>query len=241
MCEESTPRGPVQQAPVIADDDFYQDGLWRRIYDLSHARCEPAHCLAPGLFRAIKRGERKNAKLDVVYEYGNDRRIEFKGPEPLGADDLRVLQGLTAMAGPYGKPLVALPSNEQDVTLRRSLEAKWDAVSDPAIMVKTTYAQLVKELGLERGGKQYLDIRNCIERLWSVSIISQVGQERKGFRLLSHYHSNTDAGTLVFALNPMIARAIGMPYRTDRITLSGLPPTPTHAFNCPDSVFGYTC
>ena len=67
-------------------------------HDLSHARHDPAHCLAPGLFRALKRGERKHSKLDVIYDYGDGKRIEFSGPEPLGADDLRILQGLVAMA-----------------------------------------------------------------------------------------------------------------------------------------------
>ena len=55
-------------------------------HDLTHARHDPAHCLAPGLFRSLKRGERKRGKLDVVYDYGDGKRIEFSGPEPLGAD-----------------------------------------------------------------------------------------------------------------------------------------------------------
>ena len=53
----------------------------------------------PSLFRSLKRGERKRSKLDVVYDYGNNKRIEFSGPEPLGANDLRILQGLVALAG----------------------------------------------------------------------------------------------------------------------------------------------
>ena len=71
-------------------------------HELTHVRHDPAHCLAPGLFRALKRGERKRSKLDVTYDYGDGKRIEFSGPEPLGADDLRILQGLVAMAGPNG-------------------------------------------------------------------------------------------------------------------------------------------
>ena len=31
-------------------------------HSLSHVRHDPAHCLAPGLFRALKRGERKRGK-----------------------------------------------------------------------------------------------------------------------------------------------------------------------------------
>lgn len=62
-------------------------------FDLTHARHDPAHCLAPGLFRSLKRGDRKKLKLDVTYPYGEGEQIEFSGPEPLGADDLRILQG----------------------------------------------------------------------------------------------------------------------------------------------------
>ncbi|MET3109463.1 hypothetical protein AAKU58_004320 [Oxalobacteraceae bacterium GrIS 1.18] len=39
-------------------------------FDLTHARHDPAHCLAPGLFRSLKRGDRKKLKLDVTYPYG---------------------------------------------------------------------------------------------------------------------------------------------------------------------------
>ncbi|EFI8462654.1 hypothetical protein A9Y62_005642 [Escherichia coli] len=46
-------------------------------HSLSHVRHDPAHCLAPGLFRALKRGERKRSKLDVTYDYGDGKRIEF--------------------------------------------------------------------------------------------------------------------------------------------------------------------
>ncbi|PYA98882.1 replication protein C, IncQ-type, partial [Serratia marcescens] len=45
-------------------------------HSLSHVRHDPAHCLAPGLFRALKRGERKRSKLDVTYDYGDGKRIE---------------------------------------------------------------------------------------------------------------------------------------------------------------------
>ncbi len=46
-------------------------------HSLSHVRHDPAHCLAPGLFRALKRGERKRSKLDVTYDYGDGKRIEW--------------------------------------------------------------------------------------------------------------------------------------------------------------------
>ncbi|HBQ7916353.1 TPA: replication protein C, partial [Klebsiella aerogenes] len=176
-------------------------------YDLTHARHDPVHCLAPGLFRSLKRGERKRSKLDVVYDYGNGKRIEFSGPEPLGADDLRILQGLVAMAGPSGLVLSPDPQTEAGRQLRLFLEPKWEAVQQDAMVVKGSYRSLAREVG-------YADIdntrpvRDCIERLWKVSIIAQNGRRRQGFRLLSEYSSDEQDGKLYVALNPLIARAI---------------------------------
>lgn len=151
-------------------------------YSLSHVRHDPAHCLAPGLFRALKRGERKRSKLDVTYDYGDGKRIEFKGPEPLGADDLRILQGLVAMAGPNGLVLSPEPKTEGGQQLRLFLEPKWEAVTADAMVVKGSYRALAREIGYaEDGGSQFKAIRECIERLWTVSIIAQNGRKRQGF------------------------------------------------------------
>ncbi len=176
-------------------------------HELTHARHDPAHCLAPGLFRSLKRGERKRAKLDVVYDFGDGRRVEFSGPEPLGADDLRILQGLVAMAGPGGLVLSPEPATEGGRQLRLFLEPKWDAINENAMVVKGSYRALAREIG-------YADpdntrpIRECIERLWKVSIIAQDGKKRRGFRLLSEYASDEQDGKLYVALNPMIAQAV---------------------------------
>lgn len=176
-------------------------------FNLTHARHDPAHCLAPGLFRSLKRGERKIQKLDVVYEFGDGQRIEFSGPEPLGADDLRVLQGLVALAGPSGLVLSPEPKTEGGQQLRLFLEPKWDAVQYDALVVKGSYRGLAKEIG-------YADIENSrpirdsIERLWKVSIIAQFDKRRQGYRLLAEYASDGTDGRLYVALNPRITQAI---------------------------------
>lgn len=180
----------------------------RSKHELTHVRHDPAHCLAPGLFRSLKRGERKRGKLDVAYDYGSGKRIEFKGPEPLGADDLRILQGLVAMAGPSGLVLSPNPKTEGGQQLRQFLEPKWEAVKADAMVVKGSYRALAREIGYQEGGDQFRAIRECIERLWTVSIIAQNGQRRQGFRLLSNYASDEAEGRLYVALNPLIAQAV---------------------------------
>jgi len=176
-------------------------------HELTHARHDPAHCLAPGLFRSLRRGERKRGKLDVVYDYGDGKRIEFSGPEPLGADDLRILQGLVAMAGPGGLVLSPEPKTETGRQLRMFLEPKWEAVQQDAMVVKGSYRALAREIGYANPDDTK-SVRECIERLWKVSIIAQNGRKRQGFRLLSEYASDEQDGKLYVALNPLIAQAV---------------------------------
>lgn len=51
---------------------------------LTHVRHDPVHCLAAGLFRSLRKGQRSAEKLEVVYEFGDGQRVEFSGPEPQG-------------------------------------------------------------------------------------------------------------------------------------------------------------
>lgn len=175
--------------------------------ELLYARHERSHCLAPGLFRALRRGERKTAKLDVSYEYGDGRRVEFSGPEPLGADDLRVLQGLVAIAGPSGLILGPEAGTKAGEQLRLALDLKWEAAQADAMVVKGSYRALAQTIGISKS-KNVKAIQQSIERLWKVSVIAQEGRRRKGFRLLSEYASDDLSGKLYVALNPLIAQTV---------------------------------
>ena len=179
-------------------------------FDLTHAKHDPAHCLAPGLFRSFQRGERKKSKerLDITYQYGTDS-IRFWGPEPLGADDLRVLQGLVAMAGPDGLILSPEPKTEGGRQLRAFLEPKWEAIHQNGLVIKGSFRQLALEIGYaENGGSQLKTIRESIERLWAISVIVERNSKRRGFRILSEYNSDEKEGQLFVALNPQLAEAV---------------------------------
>ncbi len=129
--------------------------------------------------------------------------------KPLGADNLRILQGLVAMAGPNGLVLGPEPKTEGGRQLRLFLEPKWEAVTADAMVVKGSYRALAKEIGAEvDSGGALKHIQDCIERLWKVFIIAQNGRKRQGFRLLSEYASDEADGRLYVALNPLIAQAV---------------------------------
>lgn len=75
------------------------------------------------------------------------------------------------------------------------------------MVVRGSYGALASEVGYANK-KDTKRVRECIERLWKVSIIAQNGRKRLGFRLLSEYASDEQDGRLYVALNPLIARAI---------------------------------
>lgn len=176
---------------------------------LTHARHDPAICLVPGLFRSLKRGDYKKEKLHLTYEFGAKEKIEFLSYEPLGAEELRVLQGLIAMAGKEKLVLRADVRGKTGIELREGLELQGDAMTASALVVKSSLYELAKEIGYTtNSGSVVKQIEKCIERLWAVSIKASSPNGWNGFRLLSSVNVSYKTGKLLVAINPRITEAI---------------------------------
>src|ERR1022692_3259280 len=120
---------------------------------------DPAHCLAPGLFRTWKRGERKGKGLEVTYTFGEKTSIKFMGVA-LGIDDMRLLQALVALAGPQ-KIVVNInhPEDESSKQLTLLLEPENEALLDKGIRIKATVQKLLREMGYKTdGGEKRNDV-----------------------------------------------------------------------------------
>ena len=176
-------------------------------FDLTHARHDPAHCLAPGLFRSLKRGDRKKLKLDVTYHYGHSQQARFIGFEPLGADDMRLLQGLVALGGPKGVILTPRPTADIPKQLRLFLEPKFDAAEQDALVVRESMSRLLAEIGLTDGGDNIKAVRASLLRMSNVTVVVKRDIQQISFHLLSFAFDEHDERLFV-ALNPRIAEAI---------------------------------
>jgi len=174
--------------------------------ELTHCRHDRSHCLAPGLFRSLKKGERKKQKLDVSYSHGSEV-VRFIGFEPLGADDLRLLQGIVALSGPEGVLLTPTPSAESPKTLRRLLEITGGVEPVNALMVTAHVGRLLVETGMTDGGKNIKILKASLVRLSNVTVIASRGEKLASFRLLSFYFDGL-SGQLHVALNPRLADAV---------------------------------
>ena len=178
-------------------------------YRLTHARHCPTHCLLPGLFRSVPKKKRQKG-LELKYQFAGGVRVEVKMFEALGADDMRILQGLIAMAaiqadGKKMEPLPPAPTSPDMVNLRNMLDTRGDAKGMPGCTVRCSYFQLAKEIGYANP-RDSERIRACIERLYLVTLFIQRGPNRTAFRLLAR--ADSDAHGIFVALNPEIANAI---------------------------------
>lgn len=176
-------------------------------HGLTHARHDPAHCLAPGLFRSLKRGERKCGKLDVTYTYGKKESMRFVGFEPLGADDMRFLQGIVALGGPNGILLTSEPVSETGRQLRLFLEPRFEAIEQDGLVVRESLTKLLVETGMTDGGENIKALKASLLRMSNVTILVTKERRQAAFHLMSHAFDEQD-GRLWVALNPRIAEAV---------------------------------
>lgn len=176
-------------------------------YELTHVRHDPAHCLAHGLFRSLRRGDRKKQKLDVTYQYSPEEQARFVGFEPLGADDLRLMQGLVALAGPDGTELTASPKSDRYQQLRLLLDPQHEAAQQKALVVQTGISRLLTEIGLTDGGVNIRNIKASLIRMSNVTVVLTNNNKQASFHLMSHTFDKLN-GTLFVALNPRISQAV---------------------------------
>ena len=177
-------------------------------FKTDHLRNDPAHCLAPGLFCSLKRGERKKLKLDITYQYG-DESIRFWGPEPLGIDDMRLLQGIIALSGLSTLILKPEPKTSIGQQLRLFMDPQWEALEADTKVIKTSIRALLRECGYSGdSGHKWKQAIQSLERMIAVTIIVVIGTRREGYHLISRLAINEESGGFAIAVNPRIARAI---------------------------------
>lgn len=175
----------------------------------THGRHDKSCSLAPGLFRSLKRGERKKS-LDIKYQTGTIS-LHFKSEELLGADDLRVLQGVVAMASIQQIEFSPSSPQTQDGKLLASVIKGTLTENGEALlycMVKTTVYRLAKEIGYEDdGGSQREAIINALDRMASVRVIYDDEVKHSPMDFVGYIFIK-ETGQIMVAVNPLIAKAI---------------------------------
>lgn len=176
---------------------------------LTHARHDPLLCLTPGLFRSVKKGDKGTQHLDVSHKHGEKNRIRIFGPQLLGIDDMRVLQGLVGLAGLLGQTLEFKPESQLGIRLRKQLRIRGVAQTATAVSMTTTYPNLGREIGYAGfdGGRLVRQLRECVRRLAKIYVAVTTERGASSFRMLSAVEDDR-ISKLTFALNPHLAASI---------------------------------
>lgn len=167
---------------------------------------DTASCSAPRLFKSLKPGPRKSFK--IRWQCPDGRIFDIYGHYELGADDLRVLHGLVALAGLDGTIISPSPKTEEGRRHREVLDMSGGAENKNAMRTQTSFRRLALTIGLAENTKAE-DLRASIERLYLVQIIERFDGRSVGRgHLLSGFGTDEKAGRVDVALNWRIYDAI---------------------------------
>lgn len=158
----------------------------------------------PGLFRCIKNGNRTKLKLNVKHTSG-EGTFHFIGFEPLGGDDLRLLDVIVGLAAARGKQ----SKQGENQTLMENLGVEGIAdIRVESLVFRGSWRELLANSGLSECGKNLETFKASLTRMSNVTLKWTIDRKTASFRFLSFcYGEGADEGLLV-AINPLFFRTI---------------------------------
>jgi hypothetical protein len=187
-------------------------------FKTDHTHHDPAFCLALSLFRSVPKGKRQKLFLDMDYET-TEATFHFESRHVLGVTEMRVMQGLIALAsnnGPNGGRTVVGPEmlSKSGLEHNQTMELTNDGFDKDFITVASSFPKLAKEIGYANSsfnsGCQKKHLRTALERLWTVTVLvvyKDGSRRREGYHILSKYQSTSD-GKFSVAINMRMAESI---------------------------------
>lgn len=145
----------------------------------------PQHLVHAPLFRSLpKRGHPRKA-LDVTYPMGDSGvTFHFRGPEQLGVTDLRVLQGLAALASMQRHKAGVKKLFRDGQSLRSEILLEQGATKDRIVAIRFRVSSLARTIGYARPSKLMIDrLEQSIKRLCTTDVKVSSLERTTGYRL----------------------------------------------------------
>ena len=175
---------------------------------------DPDCVLAPGLFRSLLlRKDARKHRLEANY-VTPERRVQFLSPNLLGADDMRVLQGLLAVAMGWAREdwlKIDEPREKRGEQLALEFDARQAMYNRVALRVESSFASVARAVGLDpNAGGTIKGVRESINRLAGVTVLVEGNGWGGSCHFLSFIWGDVPGrpggpGSLVVALNPQLA------------------------------------
>lgn len=147
-----------------------------------HARVDPTHCLADGLFRPLFRGKVDNP-LVIHYRF-KDYVFHWQAPSPLGINEQSVFLAALRLAAIKHRQKVVGDKNDDTKLLdaRQALGLKSNAEQSTCIIIETTLNELTRTIGREVNGQSGKRIFDSLQRLAQVKFYIENAAQQNIFQ-----------------------------------------------------------
>lgn len=179
--------------------------------NFNHARVDPSHCFADGLFQPILHGKRTALPLDVAYKY---QSVIFRWQHPttrLCIKDQSVFVAVLRIASDKTRA-IKVDLGHQDLDLqkaRNGLNLQLDANNLECLVITTTAREIAHTLDLKISGPAIARIQESLERLAGVSFsISHKQSEVTFWKTNMFSVVSTDGPNRLIAINPCLSKAL---------------------------------
>lgn len=165
----------------------------------------PHHLIHAPLFRSLPKSGQQRMALDVRYSMGDSGTIfHFQGPEQLGVMDLRVLQGLAALASLQRHKAGVKQVFRDGWTLRSDLQLKQDAAKDRIVAIRFQVSLLARTIGYARpSGRMIMLLQQSITRLCAIDVRVSGAERNASYRLAAFRHDEA-TGQFIVGLSPCL-------------------------------------
>ncbi len=183
----------------------------RQVIVLDHARVDPSHCLADGLFRPMRRGDQKNASMDIHYRY-RDVTFWWRNYQLLDISDQSVFLAIHRLAAVRGRTERVGPDHQDPtfLNLRHALNMRLEAEELQCLVFSTSLNEIAKLIGLTNTGPNLKAIKDSLLRLSGVSFVIYKGEEHTSTFWQANLISQLAGcdGKVVIAVNPLLGKAL---------------------------------
>ena len=198
----TNPHPPKRKKSIVAPDIIFD-----------HARVDPTHCLANGLFRPIQRGKRAATPLDITHPY---KAYTFRWQhqtEQLCVKDQSVFLAVLYLASVPGRA-ITVDANELDEKKQEAYQAlalSLGAANSPCLVIATTARELTNTLDLAINGTALTRILDSLKRLAGVYFsITQQGTVNPVWQSKLLSVVNMDNKNLLIGISPTLSKALNV-------------------------------
>lgn len=175
-----------------------------------HAKIDPSHCLANGLFKPLQRGSNEQFSLDIRYDY-KAFLLRWQSKNQLSISDQSILISIHRIASDNERYEVVGDDCMESVKVagRQALQLAHTAITNSCYVIETSLYEIGKIIGLAKSGTNNQSIRDGLQRLSNTrTTFYRNGDESNPYWASQMISVISESDKLLVFINPMLTKAI---------------------------------